>query len=425
MDGDLVRTMRRFPVPFVLAALVIGIALGLGLGWQVFPVRWHDTDPADLRVVQQEAWVIMVADSLTVSGNVEVAAQRLRELTDADTDWQQISNLVDQVIAKAEQAGDDATALRARRLAQAAALPQGTGAAFETPNRGFVATPRGLLLILAVMAFAAALAMVLWLAARLLRRVPWGRGRETAPSADRELFFGTDGASEAGLTTEDDQGWEGDLGSPEDQEEQPFDQFFGRDEPERPTRPRVPPTEASTELGQSVPGTVVSGAGDSDRAGSPLLPPVGRRLSPLAPSALGRFEALYEFGDDDFDCSFSIESPDGEFLGECGVGISDVLSADDVQHVDAFEIWLFDKGDIRTVSRVLVSEFAFRDTDLHDRLTAKGDLVMAQPGLVISLETLSLQVTATIRDYSYLSDEQTPNSAFSRLSMDLLAEGTV
>ena len=78
-------------------------------------------------------------------------------------------------------------------------------------------------------------------------------------------------------------------------------------------------------------------------------PPPSADLGPLAV-----FETRYRLGDDDFDANFSIE-PEGDFVGECGIGISDVLEANEAQHVDAFELWLFDKGDIRTVSKVLTT----------------------------------------------------------------------
>jgi hypothetical protein len=42
-------------------------------------------------------------------------------------------------------------------------------------------------------------------------------------------------------------------------------------------------------------------------------------------------------GDDLFDDSFSIDSPSGKFLGECGVGISETIGVGDPKKVTAFE----------------------------------------------------------------------------------------
>ncbi len=54
------------------------------------------------------------------------------------------------------------------------------------------------------------------------------------------------------------------------------------------------------------------------------------------------FSTPYVLGDDYFDPSFSIEIG-ADFLGECGIGISETLGAGDPKKVTAFEAWLFDK----------------------------------------------------------------------------------
>ena len=76
---------------------------------------------------------------------------------------------------------------------------------------------------------------------------------------------------------------------------------------------------------------------------------------------VAQYVTTYVIGDDLFDDSFSIDSPSGEFLGECGVGISETIGVGDPKKVTAFEVWMFDKNDIRTVTKVIMSEHAFRD----------------------------------------------------------------
>ncbi|MFN3928440.1 MAG: hypothetical protein ACK4OK_02260, partial [Thermoflexus sp.] len=83
---------------------------------------------------------------------------------------------------------------------------------------------------------------------------------------------------------------------------------------------------------------------------------------------LSQHQVTYKLGDDHFDLSFPIELPNGEFLGEYGVGISETIGVGDPAKVTAFEIWLFDKNDIKTVTKVLASEYAYRDTGLQARL---------------------------------------------------------
>lgn len=132
---------------------------------------------------------------------------------------------------------------------------------------------------------------------------------------------------------------------------------------------------------------------------------------------LGRFVTTYKIGDDGYDTSFSIETPNGEFLGECGVGISEVVG-EGPQKVTAFEVWLFDKNDIKTVTKVLMSDFAYNDETIRKKLQARGDAVLAQRGREIALETEALRVNAVVADMAYGSGG-TPQSFFSKLTMEL------
>jgi hypothetical protein len=136
---------------------------------------------------------------------------------------------------------------------------------------------------------------------------------------------------------------------------------------------------------------------------------------------LVRFMTTYTLGDDVYDDSFSIDGPDGSFLGECGMGISETVGVGDPKKVTAFEVWLFDKNDIRTVTKVLMSEHAFRDEALKSRLAAKGEPVQAAGGDIVSLETATLIVTARVVDMAYGGGALPPHSFFERLTIELAA----
>jgi hypothetical protein len=116
---------------------------------------------------------------------------------------------------------------------------------------------------------------------------------------------------------------------------------------------------------------------------------------------ISQFMASYKIGDDLFDDSFSIDSSSGEFLGECGVGISEPIGVGDPKKVTAFEVWLFDKNDIQTVTKVLMSANAFNDNALRQRLAAKGEPVLLEPGSQTVLETATLRLVARVVDMSY------------------------
>ena len=135
--------------------------------------------------------------------------------------------------------------------------------------------------------------------------------------------------------------------------------------------------------------------------------------------ALGRFLADYTLGQDSYDQSFSIESLTGEFLGECGMGISEAISAGPPASVTAFEVWLFDKNDIRTVTKVLMSKYAYDDDALRAKLAPKGEAVLVEPGKIVALETASLRVHAEISEMEYGNGTMPPQSYFTKLAVSL------
>jgi hypothetical protein len=135
-----------------------------------------------------------------------------------------------------------------------------------------------------------------------------------------------------------------------------------------------------------------------------------------------QFMTTYMHGDDLYDDSFSIETPTGEFLGETGVGISEMLGTGaDAKYVTALEVWLFDKNDIRTVTKVLMSDRAFNDDDVRARLAPKGEAVLVSAGDKVLLETATLRVQARIVDLAYSEGSLPPNSVFERITIELAA----
>ena len=134
---------------------------------------------------------------------------------------------------------------------------------------------------------------------------------------------------------------------------------------------------------------------------------------------MSQFMTTYMLGDDLFDDSFSIDSPSGEFLGECGVGISEAIGVGEPKKVAAFEIWLFDKNDIQTVTKVLMSEHAFMDEALRQRLAAKGEPFQADPGSEVVLETATLRLVSRVVDLAYGGGAMPENSHFERVTLEL------
>jgi hypothetical protein len=133
---------------------------------------------------------------------------------------------------------------------------------------------------------------------------------------------------------------------------------------------------------------------------------------------VAQFVTTYSLGDDHYDPSFSIEKENGDFLGECGVGISETIGSGTPKKVTALEVWLFDKIDIRTVTRVVMSDYAFYDETMRARLATKGDLVQAAPGAEFMLETATLLMRARLLELEY-AEGQGADSVFQRVTLEL------
>ncbi len=134
---------------------------------------------------------------------------------------------------------------------------------------------------------------------------------------------------------------------------------------------------------------------------------------------LAQFFTAYELGDDHYDPSFSVELDNGEFMGECGVGVSETIGVGTPNKVTAFEVWLFDKSDIRTVTKVLMSDYAFHDEALRTKLAPKGEPMLVETGKDVVLNTKTLRLRARVVESEYGMDNLPSNSFFKNLTIEL------
>jgi hypothetical protein len=150
---------------------------------------------------------------------------------------------------------------------------------------------------------------------------------------------------------------------------------------------------------------------------------LGSRSQPAAtprPAPVAHYTANYKLGMDMFDESFSVETPAGEFLGEGGVGISEAIGVGAPKKVTAFEAWLFDKDDVLTVTKVLMSPHAFADEATRERLSARGEPIEVASGGETILETKNLYAVARILEINYGDGALPPESYFDRLVLDMV-----
>jgi hypothetical protein len=163
----------------------------------------------------------------------------------------------------------------------------------------------------------------------------------------------------------------------------------------------VTPTMQMTEINRE------AEKGKTDFPSQGVAPPVTQNMT------------TYVLGDDLYDESFSIDTQSGDFLGEYGVGVSEVIGVGDPKKVTALEIWLFDKNDIKTATKVLMSAHAFSDATIRARLEPKGELVLVDPQKQVILETATLQLLAKVVDLQYGSGALPTNSFFERITLEL------
>ena len=317
---------RRKILIALTSGALLGLLLGLAIGWWWWPVEWTNSTPGNLRSDFQSDYIAWVAERYATTGDLEWARSKL-----GVEYWKE--GQVAETLGGLADARSGQEAVRLRALAQAL---ETAPAAPEAPETGGGAGFRSVAMVcgaaILVLAFVGG---AIFLLGRL-------RGMGAASTTDERL-----GGAGVGFRPTEEISW-------------------------------------------------------------------GAEGPPLA-----QYVTSYALGDDHYDPSFSIEMESGEFMGECGVGISETIGVGTPNKVTAFEVWLFDKNDIRTVTKVLMSDYAFHDEALRTKLAPKGEPVLAQVGQDVVLETKTLRVRARIVEANYGAGNLPPNSFFEGLTVDL------
>lgn len=350
-------------VVIIAVALIAGILLGVLYAWVLNPVEWVDGTPADLRDDVRVDYLRMAVDSYELNGDAELALERYDALGEFKAD----------TLAKVAESGEEvnASALQKFQALVAVESPLVEGEVEAEPGEpaegeeGETAVDEP--------AVGSEATEQEEPAART------GASRFILPVCGATLLLG----ALLGLALL--------LRRRIEVRESEFDEAFEAQE---------------------------MGAGMDFETVEPFEEPAAE----VAEQPLATFRTTYTLGDDLYDDSFSIESPaTGDFLGECGVGITHAMSVGEPKKVSAFEVWLFDKNDIQTVTKILLSKYAYNDDEARSVLAAKGDLILAESGETVTLETASLQVEARIVDLSYGEGALPAESFFDRLTIELKA----
>lgn len=322
----IVAFLKKIPImPFIL--FLVGLGVGLLIGWVIAPVEFKDATPFYLRPDLREDYMRMAIDSFSINKSAALAADRWLGLgAPAQEAYAAVQGnpgyLPPEIVQEFGQAVTDEISVRGGQ-------PDGE----EPPPNPMLRTALigiGLLLVLGVLA---AVGLYLF------------------------RLFGKRGSGE------------------------------------------VTAVMQATEISKSAAKTNFEDLG--------LAPPITQTMT------------TYVLGDDLYDESFSIDTGSGEFLGEYGVGVSEIIGVGEPKKVTALEIWLFDKNDIKTATKVLMSRHAFADPGIRSRLEPKGELVQMEPQAQILLETATLQLLATIVDIEYGKGALPDGSYFDRVTLEL------
>lgn len=148
----------------------------------------------------------------------------------------------------------------------------------------------------------------------------------------------------------------------------------------------------------------------------------GRRQPEVVSPAQGQegqttqqFKATFHMSDNDYEEVFHISHPTtGDYVGECGMAISDAATlTGSPDRVAVLEVWLFDKGQIRTQTQKLVSEHYF-DQFMKENAKPSGDnpppMVAREEGR-FTLTGKGMRLECQIVDLAY-QDGNPPASAF-------------
>ena len=333
MDTILQFVQQRKTLVALIGGSILGLLLGLAIGWWWWPVEWTNSTPGNLRLDFQNDYIVWIAEQYGETGDLEWARSKL------GVEYWKEGQLAETLEKLAVERGEQ-EAVRLEALAQAmGAAPVATSEAQEPVATPSEQEPGGTRSV--AMVCGAALLVVAFVggAAYLISRLRKPQAVSEAPSRGVGIL--------EELRPSGDATW-GDEGPP-----------------------------------------------------------------------LVQLVTTYVLGDDHYDPSFSIELENGEFMGECGVGVSEIIGVGAPNKVTAFEIWLFDKNDIRTVTKVLMSDYAFHDEALRTKLAPKGEPMLAEAGRDIILGTNTLRMRARIVEVEYGMGNLPPNSFFGQLMIDL------
>jgi hypothetical protein len=97
--------------------------------------------------------------------------------------------------------------------------------------------------------------------------------------------------------------------------------------------------------------------------------------------------------------------------------VADRIGVDTPARVTALAVWVFDKNDFHSTTKVLMSDYAFTDAPIRNKLSMRGEPVLARPGM-FEVVTSTLRVEIEVRDLRMQPVGSEPNGYFDRLDLE-------
>ena len=396
MENFLADFREKLKVPRNLAIFtaIIGLIVGLILAWVVFPVKWKDASAEHLRADERLVYLRNAINSYTMTGRVKEAQMAWNSLgNNAGKTLEELNKtpgfLFTEQIERFALAVDTTAPIPVTQPGEgnAAVKDDGTviglrpddgSAVTETKGKGLLWLGIGLLLLLLIGA-----GLVWWFFFKNKDvELPFKLSRR-----DEDKSAGTFSAVRPAATPI---------------KREPAPRPVVAEEPEEPEEKPTLPNLAG-----------LFGIGEKQKPQETAPEPL-QAAKPVA-----QFMTTYMLGDDMYDESFTFDAPNGEFLGECGVSSSDTIGVGEPKKVSAFDIWLFDKNDIQTVTKVVMSKHAFEDGATRQRLEIRGEPIKAEEGKQFILETATLRMEGKLVNFQYGDLPLPDDSYFQRATMEL------
>jgi len=120
-----------------------------------------------------------------------------------------------------------------------------------------------------------------------------------------------------------------------------------------------------------------------------------------------QWNSEYTIGRNPYDESFTLETPEKDFLGEAGIGLNNIIPGSGSEKVRDFDVWVFDKTDINTYSRILMCPGAYNDEELRSRVEVNplAEAVLAEPGGVFEIESQTMRVEIHIDEVTFAEED--------------------